>query len=143
MLCSRNRTRHLIGFALVTVTIGSVALGDYDLSWYTIDGGGDTFSAGGGFELEGTIGQHDASVMTMAGGSFELVGGFWPKANACACLGDMNGDGLKDGLDIQQFTDCVIAGGSCSCADVDAMNGVTIDDVAVFVDDLLAGNGCP
>ena len=49
---------------------------DFDLSWYTVDCGGAMFTTGGGFELSGTIGQPDAGVMT--GGTFELVGGFWP-----------------------------------------------------------------
>lgn len=31
----------------------------FDISWYTIDGGGGTSSAGQ-FQLSGTIGQHDA-----------------------------------------------------------------------------------
>ena len=54
----------------------------YDLSWYTIDGGGATFSAGGTFQLGGTIGQPDASSFStpMSGGTFSLVGGFWPAA---------------------------------------------------------------
>jgi len=29
------------------------------------------------------------------------------------------------------------------CADIDGMNGVSIDDVPAFVSDLLAGAGCP
>ncbi len=130
---------------LLTITLASVALAqDFDLTWHTIDGGGG-YSAGGDFELEGTIGQHDAGPSTgpMTGGDFTLSGGFWPVANVCACLGDMNGDGVKDGLDIQQFAACVIGGGSCSCADVDAVGGVTIGDVAAFVSDLLAGPVCP
>jgi hypothetical protein len=47
----------------------------YDLSWYTIDGGGATFSVGGSYSLGGTIGQPDAG--SMGGGSYQLVGGFW------------------------------------------------------------------
>jgi hypothetical protein len=50
--------------------------GTFDLSWNTIDGGGGTSSAGG-FDLAGTIGQHDAGE-TLTGGGFELAGGFWP-----------------------------------------------------------------
>ena len=38
---------------------------EFDLSWRTIDGGGG-YSAAGGFELEGTIGQPDAG--QLAGG---------------------------------------------------------------------------
>jgi len=46
----------------------------YDISWYTIDGGGGA-SSGGTFSLTGTIGQPDAG--HMAGGNFILDGGFW------------------------------------------------------------------
>lgn len=56
---------------LVTVP----AVGDYDISWYTIDGGGGT-SSGGPYTLTGTIGQPDAAYS--AGGEYELLGGFWP-----------------------------------------------------------------
>ena len=51
------------------------ATGGIDLSWNTIDGGGQTFSTGGAFGLGGTIGQPDAGAMS--GGSFGLTGGFW------------------------------------------------------------------
>ena len=47
----------------------------YDLSWYTIDGGGATVSTGGSYSLGGTIGQPDAG--TLDGGSYQLNGGFW------------------------------------------------------------------
>ena len=47
----------------------------YELSWYTIDGGGTTFSTGGLYSLGGTIGQADAGVLS--GGSYQLNGGFW------------------------------------------------------------------
>jgi hypothetical protein len=66
---------------LVALTTLTVALADsLDLSWYTIDGGGDMWIGGDDLELSGTIGQHDASVFTMSGGGFELVGGFWNRA---------------------------------------------------------------
>ena len=47
----------------------------YELSWYSIDGGGGMFSTGGGYSLGGTIGQPDAG--TLSGGSYALQGGFW------------------------------------------------------------------
>ncbi|MBN2149294.1 MAG: hypothetical protein JW726_18040 [Anaerolineales bacterium] len=50
--------------------------GGYDLSWFTIDSGGETFSTGGGYSLGGTIGQADAGAMH--GGGYVLAGGFWP-----------------------------------------------------------------
>ena len=64
-------------------------------------------------------------------------------ANVCYCLADLNGDGKKDGRDVQQFIACVIGGANCPCADVDQANGVTLADVPVFVSDLLAGPACP
>lgn len=47
----------------------------YDLSWWTVDSGGYTFSTGGNYTLGGTIGQPDA--VTLAGGDYTLGGGFW------------------------------------------------------------------
>ena len=45
--------------------LASVALaqsgGSYDLSWWTVDGGGATFNTGGGYSLGGTAGQPDAA----------------------------------------------------------------------------------
>ena len=101
-------------------------------------------STGGTFSLSGTIGQPDAaSNPALSGGAFQLTGGFWPVANVCYCLADMNGDGKRDGRDVQQFLNCVLGGGNCACADTDQTNGVTLSDVSVFVSDLLAGAGCP
>ena len=54
--------------------------GGYDLTWSTIDGGGYTFSEGGGYSLGGTVGQPDAGVLS--GGGYTLVGGFWGGAAA-------------------------------------------------------------
>src|SRR6266404_701405 len=76
--------------------------GGYDLTWSTIDGGGAMNSTGGGFEVAGTIGQPDAQTApVMAGGNYQLTGGFWPVANVCFCLADMNHDGKKNGRDVQ------------------------------------------
>ena len=47
----------------------------YELSWFTIDGGGATFSTGGAYSLGGSIGQADAGAMS--GGAYSLNGGFW------------------------------------------------------------------
>lgn len=48
---------------------------DYDLSWYTFDGGGGMDSLGGAYRLSGGIGQPDAG--TLSGGLYQLNGGFW------------------------------------------------------------------
>lgn len=63
-------------FLLLLVSSG-LAQGDdgYDLSWWTVDGGGHTFSTGGDYSLGGAAGQADAGAMT--GGTYLLDGGFW------------------------------------------------------------------
>jgi hypothetical protein len=52
--------------------------GAFDLTWNSLDGGGQMFSAGGAFNLGGTIGQPDAG--PSSGGTFALYGGFWGRA---------------------------------------------------------------
>ena len=47
----------------------------YEISWYTIDGGGAQNLTGGTYSLSGTIGQFDAG--SQSGGSYMLNGGFW------------------------------------------------------------------
>jgi len=65
--------------AVVMLTVSGWALaasGDgFDLSWFSIDGGGGE-SNGGGYVLIGTIGQPD--VGGLSGGGYYLAGGFWP-----------------------------------------------------------------
>lgn len=140
-----KRIRAHIAAATALLSFAAVNAQSFDLSWHTIDGGGAMFSSGGALSLGGTVGQPDAGSFTapLSGGAFELVGGFWPAGAACSCPGDMNGDGLRNGRDIQRFVHCLTAGGSCACADVDATSGVSISDIPVFVTDLLAGNLCP
>jgi len=48
---------------------------DYTLDWWTVDGGGHTFSTGDGYTLGGTIGQPDADILS--NGDYTLTGGFW------------------------------------------------------------------
>jgi hypothetical protein len=52
----------------------------YTLDWWTVDGGGRTGGDGGGYTLQGTIGQPDAA--PWRGGHYTLVGGFWPGASS-------------------------------------------------------------
>jgi hypothetical protein len=50
----------------------------YDLSWFTIDGGGGTVS-GEGYALAGIAGQPEPGA-ALRGGGYTLVGGFWEGA---------------------------------------------------------------
>jgi hypothetical protein len=67
------KTALLTLFAFALFPIAAVAQ-SYDLSWFTIDGGGNV-SVGGTYSVTGTIGQPDAG--TLSGGSYSLIGGFW------------------------------------------------------------------
>src|SRR5262245_14992441 len=96
--------------AIVAVAIARLVVAQpFDLSWNTVDAGGATFSTGGTYSLGGTIAQSDAgpTIGPMVGGAYSIRGGFWPATvPACTCPGDMNGDSLKNGKDIQQFVAC-------------------------------------
>jgi hypothetical protein len=66
----------LLVLILLAVAVSpAVASGGYNLSWWTVDGGGGT-SASSGYSLSGTVGQSDAG--ELAGGTYQLSGGFWP-----------------------------------------------------------------
>lgn len=79
--------RIVIPVAAVALLLAGVALaraGDgapagpgsgYDLSWWTVDGGGSTSSSGGSYALDGTVGQPDAGLL--ASGDYTLAGGLW------------------------------------------------------------------
>ena len=111
---------------VILVVLGliiSSSWGQYEINWYTIDGGGGR-SIGGPYTLTGTIGQPDAAYSK--GGNYELLGGFWPGGPLCfvnfehyarfAELWLVTGTGLPadlfedehnivDGLDLQVFVD--------------------------------------
>jgi|GEM_PF-3599612 len=63
---------------------------------------------------------------------------------ACACPGDVNGDGLVDGADVADFTSCLILGmgDNCGCAELDGVDGLDDADLDLFVEAVLAGPGC-
>jgi hypothetical protein len=72
----RRRLVLFVGISALLLAVGGgvLAQGGYELSWWTVDGGG-AYSAGGGYEINGTAGQPDAGVL--AGGGYTLGGGFW------------------------------------------------------------------
>ncbi len=61
-------------FFLPTAVVLAQSGGPYDLTWNTIDNGGGSGS-GGGYALDGTIGQPDAAAW--GGDGYTLAGGFW------------------------------------------------------------------
>ncbi len=59
------------------------------------------------------------------------------------CPADCMADGMRDGRDAQPFVDCILgAGGSCDCADIDGSGAADENDVAAFIDLLMAGDSC-
>ena len=72
----------LLPATLALMPAGSLAVGrttqpsadTYDLSWWTVDGGGATLS-NGAYSLSGSAGQPDAG--NLLGGRYQLEGGFW------------------------------------------------------------------
>ena len=99
-------------FAAAVLALGaSPAMAQYEIDWYTIDGGGGR-STGGVYSLEGTIGQPDAEVVSLCsadGGlgcvnpTYELIGGFWAGVGSFAghptCSGNLECL-FRDGFEI-------------------------------------------
>ena len=108
----------------------------YDLSWYTIDGGGVMFSAAGDYELSGTIGQADAGgpMVGPPESGYELTGGFWFRIP----LGDCEDDGDVDLNDLEAFEDCLPGpdptslDDDCRCFDVNRNGAVDLADLATI-----------
>ncbi len=128
-------------YSRVIAWLGIIAIGfsgqalsggepQFDIIRSTIDGGGVIRSAGGEFELSGTIGQPDAGAMT--GGVFELTGGFWIGLAPTDC----NEDGIVDGFDHEIFVTCMwgpdsgIDADPCPCFDIDLDGSITLQDFA-------------
>jgi hypothetical protein len=122
------------GFALllasITVTIltSAGAEGAYNISQYTIDGGGGQ-SSGGQYSLTGTIGQPDTEYS--AGGNYELLGGFWPGGPLC----------IVDFEDFARFAELWLETGTGLAADLYEDNIVNLLDLKLFVDEWLCT--CP
>src|SRR5580765_5150760 len=73
--------------ALLTLLVFSLfsiaSAQSHDLSWFTIDGGGNV-STGATYSVTGTIGQPDAG--TLSGGSYSIIGGFWGFGGVSAAI---------------------------------------------------------
>ena len=71
MLESREYMAAVLAIALLVAV--PCAGGQYDLSWWTVDGGGGV-SEGGGYVLTAVAGQADAGLLQ--GGAYVVLGGF-------------------------------------------------------------------
>ena len=120
----RRRTSAIIVsvFSLTFLTVVT-AHADYEIDWYTIDGGGGT-SSGGNYVLSGTIGQADAA--ESQGSNFIVAGGFW--SGGIFCLVDME--------HFARFAEYWLMTGTDLPADLydDGGNIVNLDDLDAFLD---------
>ena len=71
-----RRTAGLVTLALLGLVAPAAHAQPYDVSWWTVDGGGATSAAAGPYALGGTTGQPDAGG-PFAGGPYVLHSGFW------------------------------------------------------------------
>ena len=117
---THSRQFTLLSAVVLTALFVSTSAGaDYEISWYTIDGGGGT-SSGGAYSFTGTIGQPDAD--WSEGGGYELLGGCWPGGPLCFVefddfarfaqmwlnmdlAGDLDNDQDVDFGDLSEFAD--------------------------------------
>ena len=115
----------LIGILMLCffVLVLAPAHADYQIDWYTIDGGGGT-SAGGPYVLTGTIGQHDAA--DSQSDSFIVFGGFWSGTPVC----------IVNLEHFATFAEYWLMTGAGIPADlyVDEYGIVNLDDLDVFLD---------
>ena len=102
-MCNK-RIKLMVGAVVALYSVVGVVTADFEVSWWTIDGGGEMWSLGDDLELSGTIGQPDADP-AMTGGDFALTGGFWLTVaiEPAYTLGDLNCDGSLNSLDIDPF----------------------------------------
>jgi hypothetical protein len=124
-----------LGFSVVLLAAVSARAQDLTIDWYTIDGGGETFTTGGDLELSGTAGQPDANTTAMTGGDFELAGGFWPGVAVEAehpCPGDLDGDNDVDLSDLAQLLGNygTTSGAQYEDGDLDGDGDVDLSDLA-------------
>ena len=70
----------LIAVALLLLASVTIAWEEYQVDWWTIDGGGYALSTADGYVLGGSAGQPDAGLLTgetLTGETYVLSGGFW------------------------------------------------------------------
>lgn len=138
-----QRCRWITAIIFALGAIHTAAAQEFDLSWYTFDAGGISFSEGGGHELVGSMGPPVANSAEMAGGGYELVGGFWNVQIAIACIGDIEGD--RD-VDLQDMAFLLAHFGQTSGAtfadgDVEGDGDVDLQDLAFLLANF--GTVCP
>jgi uncharacterized repeat protein (TIGR01451 family) len=94
-------------FLVLATAPAAVSAQTWEVGWWTVDGGGITFGAGGAFEVGATLGQPDAGG-PQAGGAFVVHGGFWALASN-ADLSIVKTDGQASAVPGQALTYTIVA----------------------------------
>ena len=118
---------------VVMFSLSSNAHAQFEVDWFTIDGGGG-FASGGEFVLVGTIGQFDAGT-TMSNGEFDLAGGFWApfQTGQTVLKGDVDMDEDIDFSDIGPFIAVLQTGVFQAEADCDCNGEIEFADIPAFI----------
>ena len=117
--------------ALTVLLAASSAHAQFQIDWFTIDGGGGA-STGGAFSLTGTIGQPDAG--KAAGAPFDADCGFWGGAIP-TCRADYDGNGAIEPADVSLFVSVWFTSLQLGTlgGDFDGNSAVEPADVSLFV----------
>ena len=130
----------LLATGCVALFGASAGAQPFDVPWFTIDAGGGV-AQGGPYQMSGTIGQPDASLTALTGGSYELSGGYWVSFsdNGCNVADIASPFGILDGADVNAFISAFGVNGSLA----DLNNDGIVDgaDVNAFISAF--GAGCP
>ena len=122
-------------FSLTIVLIMASSVGaDYSVELFTVDGGGKTCS-GGPYKLTATIGQPDAGYHY--GAPYELLGGFRVGGPLCIVTLEHFATFASHWLE----GPCDESNDWCDGADLNFLNGVTLDDLTILTDYWL--DNCP
>ena len=96
---------------------GGIVEGQYEIDWYSVDGGGGS-SSGGGYVVRGTAGQADGGRAASCG--YQVAGGYWSEP---ACVVDL--------ADFAGFSGQWLESGAVA-ANLDGQGAVDILDLQIF-----------
>jgi hypothetical protein len=120
--------------ATLGIALGAHAGVQYEITSFTMHGGGKIDGGGSPYVLEGTFGQPDGTPVALTGGPWSLCGGYWH--TGCSddpCPSDFDDDGV---VGIEDLLSLLGAWGACAppCPqDFDANGFVTVDDLLAFL----------
>jgi len=113
-----------VAAAVLVLAARTASAQAYDISWFTVDGGGATFLSGGPYTLGSTAGQPDAGPH-MSGGTYGLDGGFWEGADPDIDVSITVADSPDPVIGLQTLTYTITA----TNAGPVAANTVEVDDM--------------